>query len=190
MQTLYIVLGKPGSGKSTYVKNHLSDIPHFEADMYFIAPDGKYKFDGSKLSDAHAWCRKNVKDTLIRGKDCVVSNTTLSDVELETYLSLAEDLVFEHNKNVVVNIVECTYKNIHNSKESSIFNSVHFTDDDYSYEALHKLADKFDRKDNANRKKRFDVYKQYENIITSVKVHQLNYNEKTNKYTETIVDYV
>lgn len=190
MQTLYIVLGKPGSGKSTYVKNYLSGVPHFEADMYFIAPDGKYRFDGRKISDAHAWCRKNVMNTLIRGEDCVVSNTTLSDVELEVYLALAEEVASEHNNDIVVDIVECTYRNVHNNKESSVFNSVHFDNDEYSYKELRMLANKFDRKDNENREKRLEVYEQYGNIINSVKIHRLNYNGKTKEYTESIVDYV
>jgi hypothetical protein len=32
------------------------DYCHKEADMYFIDENGKYKFDVTKLRDAHDWC--------------------------------------------------------------------------------------------------------------------------------------
>ena len=69
MKKLYIVRGLPGSGKSTFAEALVgSDFLVCEADKYFMV-DGEYKFDGSKLKDAHEWSRNRVetymKDSLI-----------------------------------------------------------------------------------------------------------------------------
>lgn len=70
---LTLIRGLPGSGKSTLAKT----LPavHFEADMYFIADDGVYRYDKAKISDAHEWCRAEVKRALTNKQDVVVSNT-------------------------------------------------------------------------------------------------------------------
>ena len=57
-KTLFLVRGLPGSGKTTFAKQ-LSDIV-FEADMYFES-NGEYKFDPSKIRDAHEWCKGHVR---------------------------------------------------------------------------------------------------------------------------------
>ncbi len=52
--TLYIVRGIPGSGKSTFAKTLGGQ--HYEADMFFIDENGVYNFDFTKIKDAHQWC--------------------------------------------------------------------------------------------------------------------------------------
>lgn len=60
--TLYIVRGLPGSGKSTLANQLVGHRNYFEADMYFTdSKTGEYKFDTTKLRDAHAWCLEQVK---------------------------------------------------------------------------------------------------------------------------------
>jgi len=58
VKQLILLRGLPGSGKSTFA-NLLGGI-HVEADQYFIQ-DGEYKFDASKLKQAHNWCKLRVE---------------------------------------------------------------------------------------------------------------------------------
>ena len=82
MKKLYIVRGLPGSGKSTFAEALVgSDFLVCEADKYFIV-DGEYKFDATKLRQAHEWCKNRVetymKDSLVNDqfyREIAVSNT-------------------------------------------------------------------------------------------------------------------
>jgi predicted kinase len=65
------------------------DYEHFEADMFFER-NGSYVFDGSRIKEAHAWCRQSAKQALDEGKRVVVSNTFTRLVEMEPYLSMAK----------------------------------------------------------------------------------------------------
>ena len=58
MNTLVLLRGLPGSGKSTAAKL-FNKAPHFEADMYFMK-NGNYKFDFNGLKDAHNSCKRKV----------------------------------------------------------------------------------------------------------------------------------
>jgi predicted kinase len=94
---LYIVRGVPGSGKSTFALNLVgSDFLVCEADKYFMV-DGEYKFDGSKLKEAHESCRTLVetymKDSLMNDqfyREIAVSNTFTQEWEMQPYFELAE----------------------------------------------------------------------------------------------------
>jgi predicted kinase len=88
MKTLYIVRGLPGSGKSTFA-NSLGILNHYEADMYHIV-DGEYRFDPSKIKNAHEWCKQSAKGAMECGADVVVSNTFTRKWEYEQYIELAE----------------------------------------------------------------------------------------------------
>jgi len=107
MNQLIIVRGLPGSGKSTYAQNYAKEhnYKHFESDMFFI-DDGEYRFDITKLKEAHTWCRLQVEDHLEKGYDVIVSNTFTKLWEILPYLST----------NANIKIVECTGKfgNKHN----------------------------------------------------------------------------
>ena len=97
MKKLYIVRGLPGSGKSTFAEALVgSDFLVCEADKYFIV-DGEYKFDGTKIKQAHEWCRNRVetymKDSLVNDqfyREIAVSNTFTQEWEMEAYYKLAE----------------------------------------------------------------------------------------------------
>lgn len=183
--TLYIIVGKPGSGKSTYVKNKLSNVPyHYEADMYFMK-DGKYKFDPKKLTQAHTWCKLQVHEKLMKGYDCAVSNTFISPDEIWPYLKTVNDINFQFDANIEVEIVECTYENASNSEESSCFNSIHFRE--LPFEEQCKIADNFDKKDKRHSLGRKMLYNNYSDIIRKVVTHKLIYDEVTDSYTEKYV---
>jgi len=88
MKELFLLRGLPGSGKSTLAKS-LSES-HIEADMFFMK-DGEYKFDGSKIKDAHNWCQDVVEHWMDENKPkIVVSNTFTQEWEMDNYNKLAE----------------------------------------------------------------------------------------------------
>ena len=96
---LYIVRGLPGSGKSTFAKKLVySDFLVCEADKYFIDKEtGEYKFDGSKIKDAHKYCQDLVetymKDSLVNYqwyREIAVSNTFTMEWEMSPYFELAK----------------------------------------------------------------------------------------------------
>ena len=107
---LYLLRGLPGAGKSTIGQN-LKSV-NFEADQYFMQ-DGVYKFDPTKLRDAHEWCQNKVKNCMIEGiKDISVSNTFTQEWEMQAYIDMASTYGYM----VFSIIVENRHggKNVHN----------------------------------------------------------------------------
>lgn len=97
-KTLYILRGIPGAGKTTLAKS--IGAVHFEADMYFMV--GKeYKFDVTKLKQAHAWCQDQVRtsmknsDKTIGDLRIAVSNTFTQEWEMEPYVEMAKEYGFK-----------------------------------------------------------------------------------------------
>lgn len=92
-KTLYIVRGIPGSGKSTFAKT--LGGTHFETDEFFMV-DGEYKFDPTKLKEAHRWCQDSVNTAMILNHTAglnnviVVSNTFTQGWEMEPYFQMAD----------------------------------------------------------------------------------------------------
>ncbi len=93
MKELFLLRGLPGSGKSTLARS-IGGI-HMEADKYFMDGD-EYKFDASKLKEAHEWCRNGVSvwmRTTVSNNPLnriVVSNTFTMEWEMQPYYDLAE----------------------------------------------------------------------------------------------------
>jgi predicted kinase len=101
MKELYLVRGLPGSGKSTLAKS--LGGKHFEADMYFIR-DGEYKFDTTKLKEAHEWCRSSVGGLMINEEPkLVVSNTFTQEWEMKPYYELANRYGYRVHSLIVEN---------------------------------------------------------------------------------------
>lgn len=91
-----IIRGISGSGKST-LANIILDMTKCsnrtcvvcEADHYFMKED-KYNFHPSKLNAAHKYCQKRVLQSAKELIDViVVSNTSTTNKEVDTYLKLA-----------------------------------------------------------------------------------------------------
>lgn len=97
MQTLTLVRGLPGCGKSTEACQF--DLPIFEADQFFIV-NGVYNFDPSKLGAAHEQCQRKTFESLAANKSCVVANTFTQRWEMEPYLKMAK------NTNTRLNVVD------------------------------------------------------------------------------------
>ena len=99
MNTLILLRGPSGAGKSTtahkLLGTELSSAPNpyiFEADQYFYH-NGDYKFDATKLGQAHGDCQRRVRAALEKGiENVVVSNTTMTRWEANPYLVMAKEL--------------------------------------------------------------------------------------------------
>jgi len=115
---LFLVRGLPGSGKSTFASHIWNEYAICEADKFFYDKEGNYNFDGSKIKEAHAWCKNEVevrmKDHQINQQfypEIVVSNTFTQEWEMEDYYKLAE----KYGYKVISLIIENRHggKNVH-----------------------------------------------------------------------------
>lgn len=120
MQTLYLIRGCPGAGKSSLadVLLNLDNTYHVEADMFFTFQSGNYNFDAAKLKDAHGWCQDTVKRHLLNGFSVIVSNTSTTEKEVKAY----QDIAQEYGVKFVSLIVENRHNgvNIHNVPEEKL----------------------------------------------------------------------
>lgn len=66
-----------------------------EADQFFVS-DGEYRYDRSKIKDAHAWSQSETRKRLVRGEKAVVANTFCKKWEMKFYLDLAKELNVPH----------------------------------------------------------------------------------------------
>lgn len=115
---LTIIRGLPGSGKSTLAKeiSKQTGAVHFEADMFFTQPDGKYIYKPELVKSAHSWCQMAVQSQLVSGRSVVVSNTFTRRWEVQPYLDMARCVQAD------VTVITCReqYKNIHGCTPSII----------------------------------------------------------------------
>lgn len=100
MKEIFLLRGAPGAGKSTLAKMICNQ--HVEADMFFIQ-DEEYKFDATKLKQAHEWCQQRTMFWMERGYNVVVSNTFTQEWEMEAYYKLAEQYGYRIHSLVVEN---------------------------------------------------------------------------------------
>jgi predicted kinase len=94
--TVFIMRGLPGSGKSTLVKeihsfywNGVGNPLVASADDYFMV-DGEYRYDRSKIGDAHKWCMQRFLENLKDVGPYFVDNTNITIEELRKYVVLAK----------------------------------------------------------------------------------------------------
>lgn len=123
---LILLRGLPGAGKSSFANTMYPSFLVCEADKYFVDKDtGEYKWDGSKLHEAHEWCYNLVetymKDNQIKEQyytEICVSNTLTTENEVNKYKELGE----KYGYIVISLIVENRHgnKSVHNVPEASI----------------------------------------------------------------------
>lgn len=88
-----IMQGVPGSGKSTYIAEHLKGAVVVSADHYF---DRLGRFDPSLLSAAHGECLTNFNAAVLaKAALIVVDNTNTTPVEVAPYWALAQAYGYE-----------------------------------------------------------------------------------------------
>jgi len=121
--TLYMIIGVPGSGKSTYAKElsyklsfTLGYSPKiYEADMYFMR-NGNYKWNPENLGFAHRWCQKQISNELTNGRSVICSNTSILKKDRKIYFNIAK------SAKANVEVITCTgnFKNIHGVPDSKV----------------------------------------------------------------------
>lgn len=124
--TLFLIRGIPGSGKSTFANTIWEPYCICEADKYFLDKEtGEYRFDSSKLKEAHEWCRNEVETRMKDNQanpqyypEIVVSNTFTQEWEMKNYFELAKKYGYQ----VVSLIVENRHggSNVHNVPEETL----------------------------------------------------------------------
>lgn len=128
MRQVKILSGVSGSGKSTTarkLRNALEPGTYCKvvsADDYFMV-DGEYKFDPSKLSDAHGACFRDFIHTVSKGTPeydlVIVDNTNTTAVEISPYILGAQAYGWEVEVLTVMcetddDVLACAARNTHN----------------------------------------------------------------------------
>lgn len=109
MTGLVLIRGLPGSGKSTIAKNLIGWYWHVETDQFWMDGD-EYKFDISRIKEAHQWCQDKTKSMLNMGQSVVVSNTFTTAFELLPYFDIAKEFGIKPQ----VLLAQGQFGNIHN----------------------------------------------------------------------------
>jgi predicted kinase len=109
-----ITIGVPGSGKSTYVREHFPAgkvYGCYSTDDFFMK-DGEYVFDGKQIGAAHAWNTRRAIEAFQDTKDSdsdgyiIIDNTNTTAIEIAAYAQPA--LAYGHEVELLV--VHCDPK--------------------------------------------------------------------------------
>lgn len=121
-QTLVIIRGAPGHGKSTLAKSISSTrgYVHYEPDHYLDKEEAKYgndiRTDSAVRTEALLWCHDQVSKELEKGNSVVLSGLFTKINDLLPYYKLG----LKHN--LVIEVIERfrpehRFKNIHGTPE-------------------------------------------------------------------------
>lgn len=82
-----ILSGVPGSGKSTFASKTTNTVVCSADD--FFCQSGEYKFDVTKLGEAHGECLRKFIEAIQVGSDVVCDNTNTTADEIGPYYAIA-----------------------------------------------------------------------------------------------------
>ncbi|XP_074085694.1 NEDD4-binding protein 2 isoform X2 [Macrotis lagotis] len=92
-QTLVLLRGLPGSGKSFLARKLLEENPNgiiLSSDDFFYK-NGQYQFDGNLLGEAHGWNQKRAKEAFEKKiSPVIIDNTNLQAWEMKPYIILSQ----------------------------------------------------------------------------------------------------
>ena len=96
MKTAIIMIGLPGSGKSTYAKNIIIANPDCSSSYHstddFFMVDGKYCWSAALLGPYHMRNVSDFKQSCEVGTNIVIcDNTNLKTADRKKYIKIAED---------------------------------------------------------------------------------------------------
>ena len=115
---LFLITGAAGSGKSTLAQKIRDNANGLiepiaeicEADGYwYILGKGKYAFNPKLLWKAHKWCQDNARELMSKGKNLVVSNTSMRPRDRAAYFEMADEFGYD----VVYIHLQAKHDNIH-----------------------------------------------------------------------------
>lgn len=122
---LILLRGLPGSGKSTLGEIILQSLgidnsnKVLSADDFFIDENGEYKFDSSRIKEAHSQCILNCAERMKNQfSRIVVANTFTQEWEMERYFEIAERYRYRIHTVIVEN--RHGNKNIHEVPEDKL----------------------------------------------------------------------
>ncbi len=100
MNTLIIMRGLPGSGKTTLakkLKEKYLDVAYHSTDLFFINNLNEYKFDFQKIGDAHLWNQGQCEISMNTNyfEYVIVDNTNTTYKELKPYCQMAARLGYK-----------------------------------------------------------------------------------------------
>jgi predicted kinase len=120
MNTLFIIRGVSGCGKSTTANLIVGEENVCTADEYFyINGHGVYAFEFSKLALAHKYCKDKLERLMSEGVEKVaVANTSTRERDVEEYMEVAE----KYGYRCVVLVVENRHggESLHDVPEKSL----------------------------------------------------------------------
>ena len=88
---MVIMQGGPGTGKTYTATKLVKKIPgavKVSADDYFTDEDGVYRFDGTRIREAHRVCREKTINALKEGSVVIVDNCNATNLFVKPYLEM------------------------------------------------------------------------------------------------------